>query len=460
MLKILGFFIPAELRANEDMLLRCYLLVGISLINSVINLLGVFTFLFLIQLPADIAWIAMTFVTVGLIGYGLILVSLRYLGSYALASNAVVLMLLAMIYVAIQITGGFSGSVMVQLCFLSPAMAFLLTGFHTGLFWLVMTCILSALSLLSVSLGIPYWSLLPAEYSELFGVILHFVLFFMVGGAIALFEWVNLLLTSRVKTERQKYRDIASAAADSSVVTDSAGVMADSAGRMFDSALQQKSAIEELLVTTETLNTQAKHNHTVAKSTRDAIQDVWNHVDRSRDELQNLQASMADVQASSARIQTVNNLINDIARQTNLLSLNAMIEAARSTETSGGFGVVALEVKRLAGSAAQAAHDINALLESNFQAVQACTQISVAMQQRFADMTSRFEPLVSSAEDISNASYEQGEAIAEITRAMADIDRAVNENRDIAEQATAVAAELRGNAQQLAGLMSSLQVGS
>lgn len=456
MLKILNFFIPYHLRENEDLLLRSYLLVGVSLSNSLINLLGVLAFLFVIKLPSDIAWIAQAFVVGGLVGYGLVLFILAWTGNYFIASNLVVAMLLAMDYIAIQITGGFSNSVMVQLCFLSPAMAFLLTGFRNGLFWLAITCGLSVLSLYSAKMGIGYLTLLPEEFSQLFGVILHFVLFFMIGGAIALFEWVNLLLKTRLLSEKEKYRDIAAVAADSSVVTNSAEALAGSAGRMIDSTLQQKTAIEELLATTEMLNQQAQHNHALAQSTRDAIRQVWQHVDLSKEQIHKLMESMAQVQSSSVEILSFNNVINEIAKQTNLLSLNAMIEAAHASDSSGGFSVVALEIKRLAASSAQAAQDINVLLQDNLKSVREGTAVSESMHQRFAEMTAQFEPLVDSVQDISNASDAQGHAIAEISRAMADIDRAVNENRDVAEKTSTLAGELRSNAIKLASLMSGL----
>lgn len=450
---VLNKFIPEAIRADDDLLMRSYVMVGIILANSGTCLLGILTFLFVIKLPPDIEWIGFAFVGIGLLGYALILTVFMQWKSYFLASNAVIVMMILMIYVAIQITGGFTGSVMTQLCFLSPALAFLLTGLRAGIFWLLLTCILSAASLMLSGMGIGYVSLLPDEYSHLFGNILHFVLFFMVGGAILLYEVINQFLQERLNTENDKYRYIAAMATDSSVVIQSADVLAESADSMLESSMQQKTAIEELVATTEHLNSTAQHNNMLAKSAQDSIKDAELHIVMSKDDVQKLLASMNEVSASGAEIQQINNMINEIAKQTNLVSLNAMIEAARAAEEGGGFGVVAQEVRRLAESSATAAREINDLLESNMVSVQAGLSLTHLMRQRFEEMTAKIEPLIESIQDISNASFEQGEAIREITQALMNIDQAVNENRSTAEETSHLAGDLRRNAQKLSALV-------
>ena len=190
-LDILKKLVPASIRENEEQLMRSYVLLGIMLVNSTICFLGLVVFIFIIVLPPDIAWVGFSFVIGGLTGYAAIFWLFFITRSYFLASNAVIFMLIAMVYVAIAVTGGFEKSVMVQLCCLSPALAFLLTGLRAGTVWLSITCVLSGLSLFGSRVGIGYISLLPDEYGELMGVGLHFVLFFMIGGAIYLYEIIR-----------------------------------------------------------------------------------------------------------------------------------------------------------------------------------------------------------------------------------------------------------------------------
>lgn len=456
LMDFLNRLVPASIRANEDLLMRSYVMLGIILLNSAVSFLGVITFLFVIKLPENIAWIAMSFVGVGFLGYLLILGVFLWTRSYAIASNAVIVMLLLMIYSAIQITGGFANSVMTQICFLSPAMAFLLTELRGGIFWLLATCTLSAISLTLSRMGLGYISLLPAEYESLFRNVLHFVLFFMVGGAILMYEIFNQFLKDKVSAEKDRYLGIVAVATDSSVVTESADALAWSAASMFESSLQQKTAIEELVATTDQLNETAQHNNVLAKSAQDSIRDAEQHIELSKTDIHKLLDSMSHVKSSSAEIQKINSVINEIAQQTNLLSLNAMIEAARSSGGGGGFRVVAGEVGRLAERSAAAVDEINKLLDSNMLSVQEVMAMTELMHQRFEEMAAKIRPLISSIQDISDASFEQSEAIREITLALMNIDSAVNENRSTAEETSNLAGELRGNARKLSELVSGL----
>ena len=95
------------------------------------------------------------------------------------------------------------------------------------------------------------------------------------------------------------------------------------------------------------------------------IQKNEKHVRESEIEVSSLVNCMAEVSNLSHEIQMINNVINDISYQTNLLSLNAMIEASRAGEGNGGFKVVATEVQKLAERSAEAAKSINELLEKN-----------------------------------------------------------------------------------------------
>lgn len=447
-------WMPARVRQNDDLLLRSYLLLAIIVANTTISLAGAVIFWFFVELPADIDWIPHVFLDGGAAGYLTILLLFISTGSYAVASNAVVFMLLLMVYAAIAITGGFTDSVMSILCFLSPALAFLLTGLRGGSVWLLLTGALSSLFVVAEWRGVPFLSLLPVQFIDTFRVALHFVMLFMLGGSLMIYELINQRLKYTLSEQKNRYQHIATLATDSTVVTHSADALAASADSMLASSLQQKSAIEELVATAGQLNASALQNNTAADATRHAIADAGRHVDSSKADIDQLLAAMMRVQASSAEIQNINLAIGQIAKQTHLLSLNAMIEAARSSAAgSSGFKVVALEVRRLAENAAQAAQEANALLEGNLNAVQEGLQLSELMQQRFNEITDRIAPLVVAVQEIAGASHEQSHAIQQIVHALEEMDNAVNNNRERAGQTTELAAELRANAQRLLGLL-------
>lgn len=223
------------------------------------------------------------------------------------------------------------------------------------------------------------------------------------------------------------------------------------------SAMGQKSAVEQLLVTTEELGATAGQNDQQAGESIRLLNEAERYLLQSRENADKLLASMTDIRRSSDEIQHINNVVNDIAWQTNLLSLNAMIEASRAGEGNGGFKVVAQEVKKLAERSAQAADNINRLLADNRQSVENGVQLSDEMQRQFDAVAEQIKPLSDAVHNTSDASREQTQAISQITQGLADIDRTVGHNQQTAGQTAETAAELRNNAQTLLDIVQQLR---
>ena len=243
---------------------------------------------------------------------------------------------------------------------------------------------------------------------------------------------------------------------ESAVVMKTADNMADNNERLLAFTLQQKTATEELAVTTEELAATAEQNTKLTNNAMSTIRDTEQNIMQSKGMTDNLTQSMENIRTSSEEIQTINNVINDIAYQTNILSLNAMIEASRAESSGGGFKVVALEVKRLSERSAKAADDINRLLASNFEYVKEGVNQAVNMKIRFDDISAAIHPLSEIIQNVNDASLEQNEAIRQINQGIEDIDRAVDENRKLVDNASDKAKELRENAESLMSVVYTL----
>lgn len=223
------------------------------------------------------------------------------------------------------------------------------------------------------------------------------------------------------------------------------------------SAMQQKSAIEQLLATTEELAATAEQNNQIAVESITALRRAESQIVDSKDNIDQLLHFVNTIKTSGVEIQNINNVIDDIAWQTNLLSLNAMIEASRAGDSHGGFRVVALEVKRLAEGAAEAAASINKLLAVNLQAVQDGVGASEDMQSAFDTLIDEISPLSTAVRSMSEASMEQTQAILQINQGLTDIDKTITLNQQSAEETAKTAAELRKNAEYLLTVMHGLQ---
>ncbi len=236
---------------------------------------------------------------------------------------------------------------------------------------------------------------------------------------------------------------------ESDIVNQSADTLAESSDQLLKSALQQKSATEQLATTTEELSATSEQNNHLADAALDAIKDTEIHLDVSKANIEKLSESIEKIRGSSAEIQSIIDVINDISFQTNILSLNAMIEASRASESSGGFQIVALEVKKLADRSAEAAENINKLLKQNLHSVEEGVELSDTTKAVFDDIAQRIVPLAETIYKVSDSSSEQNEAIRQISVGLMEIDRAVDDNKNLAEETSMTAEELRKNSSSL-----------
>jgi methyl-accepting chemotaxis protein len=149
---------------------------------------------------------------------------------------------------------------------------------------------------------------------------------------------------------------------------------------------------------------------------------------RAVEETKQTDGTVQGLAESAGRIGEVVKLISDIAEQTNLLALNATIEAARAGEAGKGFAVVASEVKSLATQTAKATEDIAAQIA----AIQSVTQDAVEAIRRIGGTIGEVSTVATS---IASAVEEQGAATQEITR---NTQEAARRTKDVSENIAGV----------------------
>jgi methyl-accepting chemotaxis protein len=168
-------------------------------------------------------------------------------------------------------------------------------------------------------------------------------------------------------------------------------------------------------------------------------------VDGARQAEHTIQAvgdTLAQLQTIAQRI----TVIQDLAHQTNLLSLNAAIEAARAGEHGRGFAVVADEVRRLADRSQTAAKEISGLAGTSVERAEK----SRAMLDELVQSIRRTTELV---QEVSATSVEQASGVSQINRAMTQVDRVTQRNAAASEELSSTSEELSAQAHTLRGLM-------
>ena len=132
-------------------------------------------------------------------------------------------------------------------------------------------------------------------------------------------------------------------------------------------------------------------------------------------------------------------VIDQIAFQTNILSLNAAVEAATAGEAGKGFAVVAQEVRNLASRSAEAAKEIKSLVESATQKADKGKKISEDMISGYKTLNENIQQTINLIGNIEKSSKEQLSGIEQINSAINQLDRQTQQNAQVAHQAHDIA---------------------
>jgi len=149
--------------------------------------------------------------------------------------------------------------------------------------------------------------------------------------------------------------------------------------------------------------------------------------------------AMNEINSQTQAIAEAITIIDQIAFQTNILSLNAAVEAATAGEAGKGFAVVAAEVRNLASRSADAARDIKELVENATLKTNAGKQSADKMIAGYEELNTSIHKTTQIINDIAGASKEQQHGIQQINNAISELDSVTQKNAQIASEAKSIA---------------------
>ena len=240
-------------------------------------------------------------------------------------------------------------------------------------------------------------------------------------------------------------------------VQEGADQVSNAAQSLSEGATEQASSIEELSATMDDISHKIDSTYKITEEVAKLSNDAEKAVGISTGKMDEMARAMQDITEKSQEISKIIKTIDDIAFQTNILSLNASIEAARAGAAGKGFAVVADEVGNLAQKSAKAAQSTGSLIEEAIAAVEKGAKLSEETVQSLELVSSQSKQINSMIGNISLASEEQAKGVKQISSGIDQISSVVQNTSATAEESAAASEELTGQAHTLNELMSKFQ---
>lgn len=234
--------------------------------------------------------------------------------------------------------------------------------------------------------------------------------------------------------------------------------MANGAMALAQGATEQASSVEELAATINEINHHVANNAENAKRTSTQAQTTVKELETGKKHMAQMITAMNQINDSSSEISKIIKTIEDIAFQTNILALNATVEATRAGSAGKGFAVVADEVRNLANRSAEASKNTASLIESTIQSLQEGTDIANQTAESLDRIVLYSEESAKLLLEISKASQEQASAISQVTQGIDQISSVVHTNSATSEESAATSEELSSQAQILMNMVNQFKI--
>lgn len=234
--------------------------------------------------------------------------------------------------------------------------------------------------------------------------------------------------------------------------------LSEGAQTLAEGATDQAGAVEELTATVENVSEIAMTSANKTEDVYEMIVESEKNAEKSKSELKELTNAMERISNTSKEIQNIIGAIEDIASQTNLLSLNASIEAARAGEAGKGFAVVADQIGKLAADSAQSAVDTKELIEKSLQEIENGNFITEKTVKALEEILASMKSFAEAAHGISESSKNQADMLRQVEIGIEQISEVVQSNSAAAEETYATSEELSAQSEDLKNLVAQFEL--
>ena len=223
-------------------------------------------------------------------------------------------------------------------------------------------------------------------------------------------------------------------------------------------ATEQASTLEELSASIYALSTRISAQAQKAGNIESYFGEVSEKISDENQQMGEMLLAMEEIEDKSNQVERIIKAIDDIAFQTNILALNAPIEAARAGVYGKGFAVVADEVRNLAGKSADAAAETSVLIESTINAVKKGVNIVDHAAKTLGDVMDGSEKSKEMVSEIAGSMVTDAKSISEVSKGLEEVSKVVQQNSATSEESSASSQDLNANAASLKEMISRIQV--
>ena len=232
-------------------------------------------------------------------------------------------------------------------------------------------------------------------------------------------------------------------------VEEGANGISQSSQALVEGATDQASAIQQLDATVTSVANMATESARETQQAYDDIQKTVSDAEQEKEKVKELTDEMRRIYEISSEIGNIIVTIENIASQTNLLSLNASIEAARAGEAGKGFAVVADQIGKLAADSANSAAETKELISKTVQEIEKGNAVTETVSQSFDRVIASMNTFADVAHQINETAVNQASALEQVNQGIDQLSAAVQNTASSSEESAAISEQLSAKAEEL-----------